>query len=228
MDGVERRPDLLAFAEAIEEVDRECAQISTLESGLAFAEFGDDCACILFEIFVAGGGEHQGTSRKIVAASVVAAKFAVGFLPAAEWLGRGGDSCRETEGMQQAVGREGTEKLAVGFHDDFAGSVAEADLLQWKGKNFPGNFLARSRLVFLRGVHDRILRTRGHQGMRQECRTGRRGCGGEKSSAGESSHSCFPSTRARPRRYLRASASAVDIVYTYRLIGERFGELHSL
>ena len=81
VNGVEGRPHSLALAQAIEEFDREGAQISALQRRLALAEFSHDHVGVVLEVFVAGTGIHQGASGKIVAASVVAAEFAVGLLP---------------------------------------------------------------------------------------------------------------------------------------------------
>ena len=93
VDGVEGSPDLLALAQAIEEFDRESAQIAALQCGLALAEFGDDGVGVVLEVFIPARGIHQRASGQIVAAGVVAAKFAVRRFPSAQRL-RGRGECQ--------------------------------------------------------------------------------------------------------------------------------------
>ena len=137
MNGVERRPDLLALAQPVEEFDREGTQIAALQGRLAFAKSGDDGVRIGLELFVSGAGIHQRARRKIMTARIVAAQFAVGGLPSAKRLGGRGNAGVDTKSVQQAVGGQGMQILPVGLHCDFARALAEADLLQWERDGVP-------------------------------------------------------------------------------------------
>ena len=52
MHGVEGRPHSLTFAQAVEELNGEGAEITTLQRSLALAEFGHHSAGVVFEIVV--------------------------------------------------------------------------------------------------------------------------------------------------------------------------------
>ncbi len=158
VDGVERCPDLLAFAQAVKELNRKGAQIAALQRSLALAKAGDDSAGVLPEVFVRSRGIHQSTGGEVVPPRIVAAQFAIGLLPAAERLSRGGQSRCQAECVQQTIGRKRVKVSPIGFHRQLAGAVSEAHLLERKRQEFPTDPLAAYRVsVLLNSVYDRIL-----------------------------------------------------------------------
>ena len=129
--GVKGSPHSLALAQAVEEFNREGAQISALQRSLALAEFRHDRVGVVLELFVAGAGVHQRTGRKVVTARIVAAQFAVRRFPSSERLRRRGNAGIDSKGMQQSVRRQRMQILSVGLHRDSCMDRLPSALASW-------------------------------------------------------------------------------------------------
>ena len=150
VDGIKRRPDPFALAQAIEELNGKCAQITALHSILALSKLGNDGCPIFLDFFVAGAGIHKRRRGKIVPAGVMAAEFAIGSFPTSERLRRRRKPGIDAKCVHQAIRRQRVQKLPIGFHRDFAGPFAQPHVLHGKRTSFPRNLLSVERFaVFL-------------------------------------------------------------------------------
>src|SRR5690242_5096038 len=89
VNGVVRRPDGIAFAEAVEKSFGKRAQVAVGKFLLALGEFRDHLVAALLERIVAGSGVSKRARGEVMAANQMPAKFAVGLFPSTERLSLG-------------------------------------------------------------------------------------------------------------------------------------------
>ena len=169
VNGIEGSPHSLALAQPVEELNRERAEITTLQRSLAFAKFRHHSVGVVLEVVVSRTGIHQRAGRKIVAASIVTTQLTIGSFPSSKRLRGGWNAGVDPKCMQQTIRRQRMQVLAVGFHRDFARTFAQSHLLHGKRARFPGYFLVADGLAsFLGRVHHGVLPRSGHQRSRQQ------------------------------------------------------------
>ena len=126
------RPDLLARLDAVDELLGIRAQVAAGELGLAPGQPGHDGVGPLLEPLVAGAGEHHGAGGQVMA-EAVSAHLALGLLPSTQRLGLRRQPGVETEGVQQPVGLQRQQVLAVQLHGVLKRPVQQPHLVQLEG-----------------------------------------------------------------------------------------------
>ena len=132
VQGIIRRPNRTGLLHPVNEGFREGAEVTVGEPGLACGEAGDDRVAFVLELTVTGAGVHEGAGAEIMA-DKMPAQFAMGFFPAAERLGGGGQSGVDAEIVQQAVHVQREQVGAIQITGMLEGAVQQLHVAQRKG-----------------------------------------------------------------------------------------------
>ena len=98
MDRIEGHPDLAARVQAVEELDRESAEVPAAKAGLAVGHPGDNGVGFRLDVLVSGGSVHVRTRREEVPRET-AAHLAIRLLPPAQRRCAGRDAGIQPEGV---------------------------------------------------------------------------------------------------------------------------------
>ena len=142
VDGIERRPNVDAVAQAVEELYRKGAEIAGLEFRLAFCKLHNHDVTVALEFFVARAGERKRASRQIMPAREVTPQFTIGLFPITQWLCRSGQPRCQAKSMEQPVGRQRLQVAAVGFRCGAERARSQPDVAHTKGNRLQGHNIA--------------------------------------------------------------------------------------
>ena len=137
MQGVPRRPDGLEGHHAVDQFLGIGAEVTAGEFGLALGHASDHLGRLFLEFFIAAALVGQRATGKVVAHGM-AAQFALGFLPAAVWLGGCRQAGGQPERVEQPVGFEAQEVFLVEFLRMFERAVQQFDVGQAEWPDLDG------------------------------------------------------------------------------------------
>jgi len=153
VDGVERRPNLVARLQPVPVLSRERAQV-TVFAVLALGEHRHHRRSLVLQRRIARGGVRQRACGQEMPGEMPA-QLAIRLLPPAERLGAGGQPCLDAEVVDQAIRRQLAQYAQVGLLGREEWAAGEAHGRHRKGFGFQGNGLA------LRGINACPEKSRG-------------------------------------------------------------------
>jgi hypothetical protein len=112
VQGVEGHPGGLTGTQPVEQVDRECAQVSRADGRLTAGQLRGELRTAVANRTIAGLGAEQRTGRKVVSGEM-SAQLVVGCLPPSERLRGARQAGRQAEHMQQSVDVEPHQMAAI-------------------------------------------------------------------------------------------------------------------